>query len=100
MQNISNNIVTGLVIIVAALLLYLLFLALRKPVLAKLGVRNIPRRPAQSILIVIGLTLSTIIIVQRAEHWRYAQLFRAAACGRGVWCDRRDYRTTDPLATG
>ena len=63
MQNINNNIVTGLVIIVAALLLYLLFLALRKPVLAKLGVRNIPRRPTQSILIVIGLTLSTIIIV-------------------------------------
>ncbi len=63
LQNINNNITTGLVIIVVALLVYLLFLAARKPVLAKLGVRNIPRRPAQSILIVIGLTLSTIIIV-------------------------------------
>ncbi|MCX6045484.1 MAG: FtsX-like permease family protein, partial [Chloroflexi bacterium] len=45
------------------LLLYLLFLSLRKPVLAKLGIRNIPRLPAQSVLIVLGLTLSTIIIV-------------------------------------
>ena len=63
LQNINQNITTGLVIIVLALLAYLLFLSLRKPVLAKLGVRNIPRRPAQSILIVLGLTLSTIIIV-------------------------------------
>ena len=63
LQNINTNITTGLVVIVLALLAYLLFLALRKPVLAKLGVRNIPRRPAQSILIVLGLTLSTIIIV-------------------------------------
>ncbi|MFN8487778.1 MAG: FtsX-like permease family protein [Caldilineaceae bacterium] len=63
LQNINQNITTGLVIVVLALLVYLLFVSLRKPVLAKLGVRNIPRRPAQSILIVLGLTLSTIIIV-------------------------------------
>ncbi|MCX6050314.1 MAG: hypothetical protein NT075_34895, partial [Chloroflexi bacterium] len=63
LQNINTNITTGLVIVVIALLLYLLFLSLRKPVLAKLGIRNIPRRPAQSVLIVLGLTLSTIIIV-------------------------------------
>ncbi len=62
LQNINTNITTGLVIMVVALLIYLLFLSLRKPVLAKLGIRNIPRRPAQSILIVLGLTLSTIII--------------------------------------
>lgn len=63
MQTINSNITTGLVLIVVALLGYLLFLSLRKPVLAKLGLRNIPRRPAQSFLIVLGLTLSTIIIV-------------------------------------
>ncbi|MEZ4710113.1 MAG: hypothetical protein R3A44_23115 [Caldilineaceae bacterium] len=63
MQTINTNITTGLVVIVLALLGYLLALSLRRPVLAKLGLRNIPRRPAQSILIVLGLTLSTIIIV-------------------------------------
>ncbi|MEZ4621099.1 MAG: FtsX-like permease family protein [Caldilineaceae bacterium] len=63
MQTINTNITTGLVVIVLALLGYLLLLSLRRPVLAKLGLRNIPRRPAQSILIVLGLTLSTIIIV-------------------------------------
>ncbi len=34
----------------------------RNPVVFKLGVRNIPRRPSQTILIVIGLMLSTLII--------------------------------------
>lgn len=63
MQTINTNITTGLVVIVLALLGYLLVLSLRRPVLAKLGLRNIPRRPAQSTLIVLGLTLSTIIIV-------------------------------------
>ena len=40
----------------------LLVQAIRNPVLAKLGIRNIPKRPAQSLLIVIGLMLSTVII--------------------------------------
>lgn len=35
---------------------------LRHRVVFKLGVRNISRRPAQTILIVIGLMLSTLII--------------------------------------
>ena len=38
-------------------------LSLRNPIIGKLGVRNIPRRPTQSALIVLGLTLSTMIIV-------------------------------------
>ncbi len=54
---------TGLLVGVGLILLYLGWLALRNPVLVKIGLRNIPRRPAQSILIVIGLTLSTVIIV-------------------------------------
>ena len=37
-------------------------LALRNPLLVKLGLRNIPRRRAQTILIIVGLMLSTVII--------------------------------------
>ena len=48
---------------VTAILLYLLWLWLRNPVLMKLGLRNLARRPAQSVLIVVGLTLSTVIII-------------------------------------
>ena len=40
---------------VILLLLWMLWLAIRHPILFKLGLRNIPRRPAQSFLIVIGL---------------------------------------------
>jgi putative ABC transport system permease protein len=42
--------------------LAVLFLALRSPVLVRLGVRNIPRRRTQSALIVLGLMLSATII--------------------------------------
>ncbi|MGL4650977.1 MAG: hypothetical protein ACRC1H_16330, partial [Caldilineaceae bacterium] len=62
-ESIYNNIAWGLVGMVTAIVVVLLLLAWRNPVLFKLGLRNIPRRPAQSILIVIGLTLSTVIIV-------------------------------------
>jgi putative ABC transport system permease protein len=48
---------------VALVLLYLIVMGLRNRTIAKLGVRNIPRRPSQSALIILGLTLSTIIIV-------------------------------------
>jgi len=48
---------------VGLLLLWMLWLAIRHPILFKLGLRNIPRRPAQSLLIVIGLMLSTVIFV-------------------------------------
>src|SRR5215831_7710524 len=37
-------------------------LAVRNRLLFKLGLRNIPRRRAQTILIVVGLMLSTLII--------------------------------------
>lgn len=49
----------------AALLLVMLglvLLALRRPVFLKLGLRPIPRRRAQSMLIVLGLMLATLII--------------------------------------
>ena len=53
----------GLLVAVVAILFFLFLAGLRQPVMAKLGMRSIPRRPTQSILIVFGLTLSTIIIV-------------------------------------
>ncbi|MFZ1268327.1 MAG: FtsX-like permease family protein, partial [Anaerolineae bacterium] len=53
----------GLLAAVALVLLYLVVMGLRNRTIAKLGVRNIPRRRSQSALIILGLTLSTIIIV-------------------------------------
>ena len=53
----------GLLVAVALVLLYLVVMGLRNRTIAKLGVRNIPRRRSQSALIILGLTLSTIIIV-------------------------------------
>lgn len=41
--------------------LLMVVLSVRSPILARLGLRNIPRRPLQSFLIVVGLTLSTTI---------------------------------------
>ncbi len=58
-----TNIAIVLVIILTLLLGILGFLSVRQPIMAKLGVRNIPRRPTQSLLIIIGLTLSTVIII-------------------------------------
>ena len=63
LNNLGNNTALFLAATVVAILLYMGFLWLRNPVLVKLGLRNIPRRPTQSILIIIGLALSTIIIV-------------------------------------
>ncbi|MBX6340860.1 MAG: FtsX-like permease family protein [Thermomicrobiaceae bacterium] len=38
------------------------WIALRQRVIFKMGIRNVPRRPAQTTLIIIGLMLSTLII--------------------------------------
>lgn len=61
--NLSTGAIAFLVGAVTVILLYLAFLWLRNPVLMKLGLRNLARRPGQSVLIIIGLTLSTIIII-------------------------------------
>ena len=53
----------GLLAAVALVLLCLVVMGLRNRTIAKLGLRNIPRRRSQSALIILGLTLSTIIIV-------------------------------------
>lgn len=60
---IGDNIAFALLGMVSVVVIVLLILAWRNPVLFRMGLRNIPRRPGQSVLIVIGLTLSTIIIV-------------------------------------
>ncbi|MCC6792484.1 MAG: ABC transporter permease [Thermomicrobiales bacterium] len=55
-------IMIALVIMLAICLLVVAWIALRRAVVFKLGVRNIPRRKAQTVLIVVGLMLSTLII--------------------------------------
>src|SRR5215210_8005362 len=72
-----TSIMLVLVVLLSICLLVVAWVALRRPVIFKLGVRNIPRRRAQTILIVIGLMLSTLII--------------AAALGTG---DTIDYSAT------
>ena len=57
-----TSIMTVLVILLAICLLSVAWVALRKPVVFKMGMRNIPRRKAQTTLIVVGLMLSTLII--------------------------------------
>src|SRR5579871_2500384 len=49
----------GIFLVVTALLVVL---ALRNRLLLKLGLRNLPRRRAQTLLIIVGLMLSTVII--------------------------------------
>src|SRR5215210_6766359 len=72
-----TTIMIVLLVLLAICLISVAWIAWRRPVIFKLGVRNIPRRKAQTILIVIGLMLSTMII--------------AAALGTG---DTIDYSAT------
>jgi putative ABC transport system permease protein len=51
-----------LLISCGVILLGLVFLGLRNRVMLKLGLRNIPRRRTQTVLIVVGLMLGTLII--------------------------------------
>ena len=55
-------IMVGLLVLLSCCLLSVAWVAWRRPVLFKLGIRNIPRRRAQSTLIVVGLMLSTLIM--------------------------------------
>lgn len=57
-----NSIMVVMVVLLGLCLLTVAFIAWRRPVIFKLGVRNIPRRKAQTTLIVIGLMLATLII--------------------------------------
>jgi putative ABC transport system permease protein len=51
-----------LVVLLGICLLTVGWIAWRRPVIFKLGVRNIPRRKAQTVLTIAGLMLSTLII--------------------------------------
>src|SRR3954453_19729908 len=57
-----NSIMYALVFLLVISVSTLVFIYLRNRVLFRLGVRNIPRRRAQTTLIVLGLMLSTLII--------------------------------------
>lgn len=51
----------GLLAVLALGMLVIIFASFRNPVLFKMGVRNITRRPAQTTLIVLGLMLTTLL---------------------------------------
>lgn len=53
---------TVLAVLLIVSVLFVVGLGLRNRILVKLALRNIPRRPAQTVLIVFGLMLSTTII--------------------------------------
>src|SRR5215217_6455849 len=72
-----TSIMAVLLSLLALCLLTVAWVAWRRPVVFKLGMRNIPRRQAQTVLIVVGLMLSTLIM--------------AAALGTG---DTIDYSMT------
>ncbi|MDA1145201.1 MAG: FtsX-like permease family protein [Chloroflexi bacterium] len=57
-----TSILAGLFLIVAVVLGLLTFIGLRNPLLVRMGLRNVVRRKTQTVLIVIGLMLSTLII--------------------------------------
>ncbi len=72
-----TTIMVVLIVLLGLCLLAVAWVAWRRPVIFRLGVRNIPRRKAQTVLIVAGLMLSTLIV--------------AAALGTG---DTIDYSTS------
>ena len=63
MSSFLNSIALYLAVALGLILAGAVLISLRNPIIGKLGIRNIPRRPTQSALIVFGLTLSTMIIV-------------------------------------
>ncbi len=52
----------GVVVFVAVVAAVIGFIFLRRPILVQMGLRNIPRRRAQTVLVTMGLTLATIIV--------------------------------------
>lgn len=56
-----NNIMIVMLVLLFLSLAAVLWVAVRRPVIFRMGMRNIPRRKAQSLLIVIGLMLATLI---------------------------------------
>jgi len=57
-----TSIMVGLLILLAAALAAIAAIAWRHPLLVRMGLRNLVRRPAQTVLIVVGLMLATLIM--------------------------------------
>src|SRR4051794_5629266 len=57
-----TNIMIALLVVLALVLAVTVYIAVRNPVIFRLGIRNVPRRKPQTVLIVIGLMLSTLIM--------------------------------------
>ena len=78
-----TTIMVVLLVLLSLCLLSVAWVAWRRPVVFKLGVRNIPRRKAQTILIVVGLMLSTLIIAaalgtgDTIDHSATAETYRS-----------------------
>src|SRR3990172_2297941 len=63
MFGLSMNVILYVLLgILGVCLCSVLYVLLRNRIMFQIGVRNIPRRPAQTVLIVLGLMLSTLII--------------------------------------
>ncbi|MCL6644532.1 MAG: hypothetical protein K6U88_06040, partial [Dehalococcoidia bacterium] len=60
---VSMTIIASVCVAVTVLIFLAIgFIAWRNPVMFKMGLRNIPRRKAQTALIIVGLMLSTLIM--------------------------------------
>jgi len=57
-----NTIAAVCLVVTAAIFVLVALIAWRNPVMFKMGLRNIPRRKAQTALIISGLMLSTLIM--------------------------------------
>ena len=53
------------------------FMALRNRVMLKMALRNIPRRKAQTALIVAGIMISTLIMAASFRHRRHPDLLHS-----------------------
>ena len=57
-----GSIAMGLGVVFVIIALIVAFIAIRTPIVARMGIRNVPRRRAQTVLIVFGLMLATAIM--------------------------------------
>jgi len=57
-----DTLMAVLLALFAAAMLAIVYLAVRNPVMVKMALRNIPRRPGMTALIIIGVMLSTVIM--------------------------------------
>ncbi len=58
----TTTIMIVLLVLMALSLLAVAYVAVRNPVIFRMGIRNVPRRRSQTALIVVGLMLSTLIM--------------------------------------